>query len=203
MGDKVDICGMGRLCMTLMVTMAQSATGSLNGVPSIHSPLMTVLLDVPWSRLMRSGWPLFGLLAQLSFRTPQGADLPVAEGPMLDYHRSLQLGLVKEMPEGLANLGAQFVEATESKADGESASGRLHVMPALCALASQLLGPDVLGPDRADDALKHMQVFFRQAVTSVSDLQGTIDSAWPLHSVLHAVSVRLMQNEGHTRIPSS
>merc|ERR1740130_1170660 len=161
---------MGRLCMTLLAMMASEGQGSLNHVPSLHSPLLTILLDVPWPRLMRSGWPLFGLLAQLAFRSPASADEPFGDGLIARYYRSLHAGLAKPIsPAALAQLGASFVEQQEAaEADASTDPGRLHVMPALCALASQLLGPDMLVPGRSDAALQHMQGFFKQAVNSIA-----------------------------------
>lgn len=194
--EKPDTCGMGRLCMTLL-TMAQSKQLQLHSLPSIHSPILTILLDVPWRLLMRSGWPIFGLLAQLSLRSPQGADVPVDGGLETDYYSALHAGLVKEIPDVLAGLGAQYIQSSEA-GDGNQTS--MHVMPALCGLATQLLEP--ANHENVDEPLKHMQHFFRQQVTSITDLQGTLDSAWPLHSVLHAAAVNLMNREKQRALAS-
>lgn len=193
---KPDTCGMGRLCMTLL-TMAQTQQLQLHSLPSIHSPILTILLDVPWRIVMRSGWPIFALLAQLSLRQPQGADVPVTGGLILDYFTSLHAGLLKEKADALAGLGAQYIQTAESSADGLQSSP-MHVMPALCALAAQLLGSGALEPEHSEATLQHMQSFFRQQVSSISDLQGTIDSAWPLHAVLHAAAVNLMRQNHPT-----
>ena len=32
------------------------------------SPVLTLLLDIPWVATALSGWPLFGLMAQMSLR---------------------------------------------------------------------------------------------------------------------------------------
>lgn len=184
---KVEECGMGRLCMTLLAIAAGEAEEySLKLVPSLHSPLLTILLDYPWSVVMRSGWPLFALLAQLHLRHPRGDDRPTS-GHTADYFRALEEGLQRQEPEVLAKLGAEFVER-EEKAERQAAA-----MPALCALGSQLLGADVLSSDeaRTEQALQHMQSFFREAVRTIDDLQSTVESAWPLWGVLNAAAVQL------------
>merc|ERR1719263_667656 len=190
----------------MLQMIAGGKGGSLKEMPSIHSPLLTILLDVPWSRVMRSGWPIFGLLAQLSVLTAQSSDAPVVDGHVQRYYKSLRAGLSKPVaPNALAELGAAFVQEQEASeaASPEATTGRVHVMPALRAPASQLLGAEVLRHGRAEAALQHMQSFFRQAVSSISDLQGTVESSWPLHAVLHAVSVRLMQLESNFPVDSN
>ena len=58
----------------------------------------------------------------------------------------------------------------------------------LCALSPQHLSPDVgTSGHPAEAALKQVRGFFRQAVQSVEDAQGTLDSAWPLYGMLHSL----------------
>lgn len=201
---EVNECGMGRLSMTLLALIVGEGKGSLLSVPSLHSPLLTILLDIPWGVLMRSGWPFFGLLSQLQLHTHRLDDAP-SDGHIGSYF----IGLVKTLPlqdvDTLVSLGAQFIylddEASKAReaaaaADGsDGAAAALengHVMPTLCAWASLLLNAEVLrDKDRAEGALQHMQAFYRQAVMSMDDLQATVHSAWPLYGILHAASIRL------------
>merc|ERR1711879_178244 len=56
----------------------------------LSSPLMTLMLDIPWIATAQAGWPFFGLLSQLSMRAQQtegvvnsleadGLDTPAAQ----------------------------------------------------------------------------------------------------------------------------
>lgn len=177
-------CGMGRLCMSLLAVAAGSS-GSLLGAQFLHAPLLTVLLEVPWRLVLSSGWPFFAILAQLHMRRPRH-DAPIA-GPAANYFRALEGGLEKREASALAILGAEFLQSDEGRAHA-----RLHVLPGLCALASQLLSPEVGTPSMpVDAALKQVQGFFRQAVQSIEDVQSTLETAWPLYRVLHLAAVTL------------
>eukprot|EP00927_Polykrikos_kofoidii_P072914 TRINITY_DN68995_c0_g1_i1.p1 TRINITY_DN68995_c0_g1~~TRINITY_DN68995_c0_g1_i1.p1 ORF type:complete len:462 (-),score=64.23 TRINITY_DN68995_c0_g1_i1:30-1370(-) len=194
--NKVEECGMGRLSMTLLAICAGEPGSSLKGVPGLHSPLLTVLLDVPWGNIVRSGWPLFGVLAQLNLQQQLKDDLPTA-GPSSVYFNALKERLSDQRVEALAALGAEFIQLQEESGGGAGVQGgsgnegRTHVMPALCALASQLFSPGVLTGPEPDVALHHMQNFFRQAVNNIQDMQSTIDSTWPLYAVVNGAASQL------------
>jgi len=185
MHNEVEECGMGRLCVTLLAISSGEAGSSFKSAPALHSPLLTVLLDVPWLIIMRSGWPLFGLLAQIHLQHHREADMPTT-GVTADYYHALHAGLAQQKSELLAEMGVEFVRHQEMK-EGMIPT---YVMPALCALASQLLSPQLLTDEvRFDEALRYMQGFFHQAVNNIDDMQTTIDSVWPLYGLLHAASL--------------
>lgn len=50
--------------MSLLAVLTSDVGASLKSAPSLHAPLLRVLLDVPWLMIVQSGWPLFGLLAR-------------------------------------------------------------------------------------------------------------------------------------------
>lgn len=193
--SNADECGMGRLCMSLLAIAAGTSAGdagvsgggSLLSAYAVHSPLLTVLLDVPWRLVLSSGWPLFAILAWLSQLRDRREGTPLAAGPAADYFAALHAGLERREAHRLAQLGAEFLRSAEGRAHAST-----HVMPGLCALASQLLSPEVgSGGMPVDTALKQVQGFFRQAVQSIEDIQGTLDSAWPLYRVLSLAAATL------------
>jgi len=188
---EVNECGMGRLSMTLLALIVGEGKGSLLSVPSLHSPLLTILLDIPWGVLMRSGWPFFGLLSQLQLHTHRLDDAP-ADGHVGSYFNALVKTLPTQDVDTLVSLGAQFIylddEASKAReaaavADGKDGAAAAlengHVMPTLCAWASLLLNAEVLrDKSRAEGALQHMQAFFRQAVMSIDDSSLCMASLW-------------------------
>lgn len=195
----VNECGMGRLSMSVLAVLAVDAQHSLHGAPSVHAPLLTVLLDMPWSLVVWSGWPLFALLAQLHLRSHGSDDLPTA-GPAAEYLRALELGLREERPAALARAGADFLRGERSRVPGSAgpvagpgaaAEAGTHAMPVLCALASQLLGPDAHAGAAAEEALQQLQGLYRQSVQSMEDLHASVVSVWPLYGVLHAATLQL------------
>lgn len=202
-GSGAGECGMGRLCMSILAVLAGGTGGDLLGAHAIHAPLLTVLLDVPWRLVIRSGWPLFGMLSQLQLGA-RHRQSPPNTGLAGEFYRDLvatlerrdaglqsDFGASLERHEAsrLAYLGAMFLRSEEGRAHAAT-----YVIPGLCALASQLLAPEV-GTESMpiDTALQQVQGFFRQAVQSIEDLQGTLDTAWPLYSVLHLASLQFSE----------
>merc|ERR1712129_388490 len=169
----------------------------------VHSPLLTVLLDIPWIVTVWSGWPLFTLLAQLHLHTHGADDMPMAGGHHTEYFHGLQEALVQQRPDLLSQRGARFLERSPWQQQQQGVLpahstgamvgevGGTHAMPILCALASQLLGADVQRGKEAEQALKQVQAFYKQSVQSIEDLHASIVSAWPLYGVLNAASLQL------------
>lgn len=214
----VNECTMGRLCMSVLAVLTgDMEERSLHAAPALHTPLLTILVETPWSVIVASGWPLFALLAQLQLQTHGNDDLPPA-GPEGEYFKGLWNGLKQPTSMSLATLGATFLEKGQkqrgrgnaaSAVDGDSDSDIAstqelkdqnneaelfgsHAMPILCALGSQLLGPELRGGgSAADEALAQVQSLYRQSVQSIEDLHASVISAWPLYSLLHVVALHL------------
>merc|ERR1712190_27038 len=138
---------------------------SLHSAPSLHEPLLHILLDIPWSFAVRSGWPLFALLAQLHLRTHGRDDMP-ATGPDAQYFQSLNNGLMHHNHGALAVLGAAYLLDAEGSRSTVVDPGKSHAMPILCALASHLLDEDLRTGEAMEETLKEVQNFFRQSVQS-------------------------------------
>merc|ERR1719253_1873043 len=54
-----------------------------SSVEPIASPVLTLLLDVPWAALAQAGWPFFGLLSQLNHRkinSPEAIKMEAVDG---------------------------------------------------------------------------------------------------------------------------
>jgi len=187
MTEKVEECAMGRLFVSLLAIAA--GEGTLKSNKHIHDPLLAILLEYPWSIVMRSGWPVFALLAQLQLQQKRADDFP-SSGPDGAYFEGLHEKLRNQKPQELAALGAEFVRTQQHENPNNQ---RFLVFPALCALASQLFGqsPQVVGDALADEALRHMQGFFKQAVTNIDDLQSTLETSWPLYGLLNAAASQL------------
>ena len=76
-----DYCGVGKLAIQLLsVLHVDAGDGAVIGEMLLNerlmSPLLTLLLDVPWMAY-QPHWPIFGLLAQMSIR--RAAARPNAE----------------------------------------------------------------------------------------------------------------------------
>ena len=67
----------------------------------LHSPLMTMLLDVPWAEVTTSGWPFAAILHQVSLRRRQ----PVA--PAFDDLSGLHQQFHTFLTDALANFSEE------------------------------------------------------------------------------------------------
>ncbi|CAK9114362.1 Putative cytochrome P450 CYP13A6 [Durusdinium trenchii] len=71
--SSTNECGYGKLALQLLsVCLVSDPFAVAQTVQSageaFASPVLTLLLDIPWVATALSGWPLFGLLAQVSLR---------------------------------------------------------------------------------------------------------------------------------------
>lgn len=193
--SEVNECGMGRLCMTLLALGSGAGDGHLESVPSIHSPLLTVLLEYPWDTVMQSGWPFFALLSQLHVHSRQNRpiafDMPT-HGYVKAYFDALGRGLEQQNWDGVRLAGANFL-IEEDEARKRSVTPDQNRMAELCAIVSQQLSRSPQGS--MQNSVLHLQTVFRQAVRHFDDLQVTLHSAWPLYGLLHAVAL-LQEREG-------
>jgi len=165
-----------------------------------------MVVEIPWDAIMLSGWPLFGILAQLHLHSHGQDDLPAA-GSEVVYYGALRQALQHQQHSMLAGLGAAFLEQGRSSLAPASAevgfgdsAGEAHAMPALSALASQLLKADNVPGTIDRRVMQQVQGLYREVVQSIDDLHATVISAWPLYCILHGASIQL-RNSGleHSR----
>lgn len=71
-----DTCGLGKLLIQLLSMLTVTDVKTLGTIivnaEQLASPLLTLLLDMPWAHIRDSGWPFFGLLAQMNIHQTQG-----------------------------------------------------------------------------------------------------------------------------------
>lgn len=184
--DSASECGMGHLSMAMLTILAQEGGAAL---PTLPAQLRNVLLDVPWTLIARSGWPIFALLAQLRLKTRGGDGLPPIESHGTDYLHAIIESLQKQSPADLVSLGAEYVQREGSHQMGED------TMPFLCALASHLLGQNF--EDLLEAGLRDVQSLFQLSVQSDEELKASVTSDWPFYGVLHTAVLRL--SKGSTK----
>lgn len=178
-------CGAGRLFIhVLSLTMSDSpavVAQFFQEHEAMGSPMMTLLLDVPWVSVALSGWPFFGLLSQLNL------------------HKLNLLGslLNKDAVDNLEDDASRtfFNELMESKKQGQMGvmmhasnvymqsgiSG--NALSTLTALATQAALE--MNPRKRIEALQVIQTGFRQALTSFAELDIVLTTRWPLWVFLH------------------
>jgi len=190
--ETANECGLGKLCLQLLSFALVDDPGALvqlfTGFEELASPVLTLLLDVPWALLGASGFPFFGLLAQINLRRAHvpgalnndaidGLDDPAAKA----YQAELLAALAAGGTASVDKASAAFMQR-ESQA---SALGPLT------ALAAQAAGG---APQQERLAfLQGLQLGFKQAIGNARELDIAMGTQWPLWSVLQlAVEHRLV-----------
>lgn len=182
--ESASECGLGKLCLQLLsiVTIDDPAalTQLFSSIEQIASPVLTLLLDVPWAAVAQAGWPFFGLLAQLNLRkghTPGALNTEAIDG--LDdpttraFHGELTAALGKD--------GAALEAAAQAFLQKELQAG--SAMGPLTAMAAQAAGTPQT-PVR-QQMLTGMQAGMKQVIGSAAELDIALSTQWPVWGLLH------------------
>lgn len=180
-----DECGLGKLCLQLMAfTVVEDPTALVQLFSSyepLASPVLTMLLDIPWVEIAKSGWPIFGLLAQINLRkaeTPEALNTPELDGLGDPAAQQFQAELAAALE---ASDGPGVERAASSFLQKDAAA---NALAPLTALAAQALAVSD-GQARAE-YLKAMQIGVRQAIGNAGELDVALSTNWPLWGLLHA-----------------
>jgi len=177
-----DECGLGKLCLQLMSFATVDDPAALvqlfAGLEQVSSPVMTLLLDVPWAATAQSGWPLFALLGTLNMRkghVPGALNGPEVDGLHDQAGQTLQAELAQALRVGdvmaLERAGASFL-AKESQGSA---------LAPLTALAVQALGT---GEQERVGLLQTLQAAFKQVIATAPELDIALSTNWPLWGLL-------------------
>lgn len=178
-------CGLGRVSLQLVTFASTEDPAALaqlfSGVERLTSPVLTMLLDTNWIQVAQSGWPLFGLLAQISLTKQRegllsgeqvdGLDDPTARSVFDAFSSALE----KEDHGEIVQTSATFLntETPEAKSPFGTLTafaGRAAALPA---------------QERAQ-ALQSMQAAFKQMIGDGVELDVALGTRWPLWGLTHA-----------------
>lgn len=181
-GDKgamtqQDDCGLGRLLLHILATIADDYTADELGhmvrqIEPLHSPLMTVLLDIPWAQVTQSMWPFAAVLHQLSLRRREALppEFDQLKGVHQQFHAfitaALAEGKAAEAPAVLGEAAQQYIDATRD------------APPSATGTAAAVLARGLAQRDAA--ALDAAQSLVQQLVASPTDLDAFLVSHWPV-----------------------
>lgn len=184
--DAVSECGFGKLFIQLLsLVTVEEPSGIVQYFqdhPSVASPVLTMLLDIPWVSMAQSGWPFLGILAQINYQKTKILT------PMLNV----------DAVDGLSNeaIRAYFDLMTSSQTSGDmlamATASQMYLRnpppgspyATLTALAtSAAISMDV---QERLKSIQNLQEGFRQAITTPSELDIALTIRWPLWGFLHA-----------------
>jgi len=178
-------CGFGRVIMQLLnvalVDDAAAASRIFRETEILASPTLTILLDVPWVETALSGWPFFGVLAQIA-RVKE----TVLKG---SFNNDYIDGLEDDATKAYFNMMYAAREAGDLGAMAMAAVSYLdvpskeNIFGPLTALAAQAaVQPKV---SERLSLLYGIQRAMRNVLQSVPDLEVALSIRWPLWDLLH------------------
>jgi len=184
---SADECGLGKLCLQLLSILTMDDPAGLmqlfGSYEQLASPVLTMLLDVPWVALSQAGWPILGLLAQVNLRKAHasagtidtqgldGLDDPASR----QFFEQMGMALQSGNQAGLDAVAGAFLQK-------EPQSGSALSM--LCALAAQAVATSQV--QTRVQVLDALQAAMRQVIGSAAELDIGLSTQWPLWGLSHA-----------------
>jgi len=185
--ENAGECGTGQLMLQLLKVITIDSDGELIGQiksqDQLSSPILTLLLDVPWTSYQPE-WPMFGLLAQAAVRRSQThTNNEAIDGlvqPELKQIASAMYSAIGDSNlEDLKGLSKAFIDG-----------GAAQVSPIgfLTAVFAQALTAPT--KEEAQAMFSDAQIFMKNMITSASDLEATLGSRWPMWGMAYLASLK-------------
>jgi len=183
--QAADDCGLGKLCLQLLSIAGIEDPTALaqlfQGLEQLASPVLTMLLDVPWAATGQSGWPLFGLLSLINLRkgtVPEALNVVAVDGLNDALGQAFQVEIIAALQAGdggaLERAGAAFLQRPDSQGSA---------LAPLTAIAAQALGTSDVG--RRMGLFETLQGVMKQVIGSPAELDIGLSTRWPLWGLLH------------------
>lgn len=180
--EATDECGLGRLCLQILslITMEDpTALAQLFGsLEQLSSPVMTLLLDIPWWAVAQARWPVFGLLAQINLRkvnTPGLANNDAVDGISDPITQAFYQYLMQTLQQGDVQAMGQGAVAYVQQEKGSSAIGPLT------AMSIQAASVDA---QQSIEIFQALQGGLKQVIGTGAELDVLLSTQWPLWGLL-------------------
>lgn len=178
-------CGFGRLFIQLLsiATLEEPAALAqyLQEHPLVASPVMTMLLDIPWPAMAESGWPFMAIMGQVNYQKAR------IVGPLLN----------SDAVDGLANdaISAYFEVLKEAQKGGDMvaiATATQMFMrssppgsPYATLTAMAVEAATSMDIEARWKRVQALQDGFKQVITSAPELDISLAIRWPLWAFCH------------------
>jgi hypothetical protein len=184
--DAVKECGFGKLFIQLLGLATLEDPAALaqyfQDHPDAASPVLTMLLDIPWVVMAQTGWPFLGILTQINL---QKAKLlaPMLEMKAVDgLENEAVVAYYDVMKEAQSNNDMMSMATASNMFLRNVPPGSPYA--SLTALATQAALE--MNIQERLKALKTLQDLFKQMVTTPNELDIALTVRWPLWGFLHA-----------------
>jgi hypothetical protein len=184
--DAVNECGFGKLFVQLLSLTTVDDPSPLAQYfqehPAMASPVMTMLLDIPFLSMAQSGWPFLAILAHFSshkVKLLQGMlNQEAIDGLQNEvvkaYFDAMSETLQKNDVVAMATASNMYLRSPPP----DSAYATLTAIAASSAIEMNL--------QQRLDSIQALQDGLRQTVSTPQELDIALTIRWPLWSLLHA-----------------
>jgi len=183
--DAVDECGFGKLFIQLLslVTVEEppAIAQYFQEHPAVASPVLTMLLDIPWVAMAQSGWPFFGVLAQINYQKARVLS-PMLNVAAVDGLANEAITAYFDLMIGAQQTGDMLSMATASQMYLRNPPPGSPYATLTAVATQSAISMDI------EERLKGIQTLqegFRQAVTTPAELDIALTIRWPLWGFLH------------------
>lgn len=187
--ENAGECAIGQLMLQLLKVITIDSDGELIGQlknqDTLSSPILTLLLDVPWTTYQPQ-WPIFGLLAQAAVKRSQthtnheavdGLTHPQLKGLASAMNRAI----VETNLDDLKGLSRSFIDAG-TEAMEASPIGFLTAVFAQAATAPT--------QQESRSMFSDAQILMKSMITNPSGLEATLGSRWPIWGMAYLASLK-------------
>lgn len=180
-----DECGLGRLGLQLLSIAILEDPGQLVQAieaTKLGSPVLTLLLDIPWVATALSGWPLFGILAQVNAAKVSLLKTAVNMNGIDGLEGANGVGFLEKI-RAAADAGDLVTMTQASVAyleDGKTDAGPLAGITALSTQSA--MQTDV---QKRLGSVQTLQQMLRTMIDNVGELEVALTTRWPLWPLLH------------------
>jgi hypothetical protein len=190
-------CGLARLMTQLLQLVAKfgepgtspsMVNEAILATEPVHSPLLTVLLDIPWVDTINSGWPYFQLMGQVQMRNwqdpnrqnPLPRDLIVQDESMTQFYTTVMTAVEAQDFNLLVQASSLFLEFAGEEAQQLALK---HPMAFVTAIAGVSVG--VSDPVQKASLFDQMQSVMVAAIHTPEDLVYVLNTSWPIWSLIN------------------
>jgi hypothetical protein len=184
-------CGFGKMLLQLLgivlVEDVDAVTAIFRRSEDLASPVLTTLLDIPWIETALSGWPLFGVLAQVAFHKVavlgsalDASDIDgLSDGATRAYYDQIASAQQTGDIEAMAMAAATYIQTPINATDPVEPP----IFGSLAAAATQALAQSNV--QQRLDLMHDIQGSLKTRLTSPADLEVALTTRWPIWSLLH------------------
>jgi len=188
---KDEGCGVGKLMAQLLSVITVDTDGKTIGEAlknePMMSPVLTLLLDIPWSSYQPM-WPAFGLYAQMAIRrAPANTNHESVDGimhpEMQQFANALNVAIINGELASLKTLAKAFLEAGPEAVE-QSPIGFLTAVFTQAAVADT--------PEEAEVFFYEAQKVMKKMVFTPQDFDSLLSTRWPLWGMAYLASLKIM-----------